>query len=91
VCDQLNRLLTSTQTVNAGTPATTQYVYDLNGNQTSQTIPGRLVITMIWDTHNRLVGGNVMGITAGTGQTYDCRTRRQTKAEATAVTFYRYQ
>jgi RHS repeat-associated protein len=90
VCDPLNRLRSSTQTVNGSAPAATQYAYDLNGNQISQTILGRPAITMIWDTHNRLIGGTVMGITAGAAATYDYRTRRQTKAIATAVTFYRY-
>jgi RHS repeat-associated protein len=90
VCDPLNRLLSSSQAINGGAVAVTQYAYDLNGNQTSQTIPGRPVITMVWDTLNRLVGGNVLGLTAGIGQSYDYRTRRQTKANATTVTFYRY-
>ncbi len=85
-CDVLNRLLTSV----VGT-ATTTYGYDLNGNQISQVIPGGPTISFVWDTHNRLVGGNALAAGSGTATaSYDYRTRRQTKTVAGATTFFRY-
>lgn len=89
-CDRLNRLLTSSISVNGGAIQVTTYGYDLNGNQISQSIPGYPPIGMQWDAHDRLIGGNAMGVTAGAAASYDYRTRRQTKANATDVTFFRY-
>jgi RHS repeat-associated protein len=89
-CDRLNRLLSSSSSTNGGAAQVTTYAYDPNGNQISQSIPGYPAISMQWDVHNRLIGGNAMGVTAGAAASYDYRTRRQTKANATDVTFFRY-
>ena len=87
-CDRLNRLLNSSSSTNGGAAQVTTYAYDLNGNQTSQAIPGYPAIGMQWDVHSRLIGGNAMGVTAGAAASYDYRTRRQTKAGGTDVTFF---
>jgi RHS repeat-associated protein len=89
-CDRLNRLLTSTSTAPGGPVQITSYGYDLNGNQTTQSIPGFPPLAMQWDVHNRLVGGNALGVTAGAAARYDYRTRRQSKAAGSQVTFFRY-